>query len=146
MKLAIETDNREIIKIGDTVKINTSRQDDSIIGEVGEIFKSVWAPYPICIGIKGTGIICMEDIVSITQYEHVQIKPTSSNKTDNNIFDGDPMTKQECLELLCDEILGNDYYISDPVGVDQANTIITFEIIRKYKHKPITKRLVRLFK
>lgn len=40
---------------------------------------------------------------------------------------------QECLQELCNEILGKDYYIADPVGGNQANKIIVKDIIAKCK-------------
>jgi len=40
---------------------------------------------------------------------------------------------QECLNKLCNELLEKNYYIVDPVGGNQANEIITQEIIRRYK-------------
>lgn len=50
---------------------------------------------------------------------------------------------QKCLDKLCKELLGNDYYIVDPVGVNQANEIITNEIIRRYKpRKSIVSRFI----
>lgn len=44
---------------------------------------------------------------------------------------------QYCLNKLCKELLGEDYYISSPVGGNQANEIITEEII--YRYKPFDK-------
>ena len=41
---------------------------------------------------------------------------------------------QECLNRLCTELLGEDYYISKPVSVNQANSIITEDIIRLYNN------------
>jgi hypothetical protein len=45
---------------------------------------------------------------------------------------------QECLHRLCEELLGEDYYIVSPVGGNQANIIITKEILERYlpKKKP----------
>ena len=42
---------------------------------------------------------------------------------------------QTCLNKLCDELLGKDYYIASPVGGAQANEIITDDIIRLYKKR-----------
>lgn len=43
---------------------------------------------------------------------------------------------QECLNRLCNEILGEDYYIADPVGMAQGNDIITEDIIKEFKKIP----------
>ena len=40
---------------------------------------------------------------------------------------------QKCLNKLRTELLGTNYYIVDPVGGNQANEIITEEIINQYK-------------
>ena len=40
---------------------------------------------------------------------------------------------QDCLNKLREELLGKDYYIVSPVGGNQANEIITEDIIEKYK-------------
>jgi hypothetical protein len=47
---------------------------------------------------------------------------------------------QECLNKLCNELLGKDYYIVDPVGGAQANEIITDDIIRLYKKKTLKEK------
>lgn len=44
---------------------------------------------------------------------------------------------QTCLNKLCDELLGKDYYIASPVGQAQANEIITDEIIDLYKKRTL---------
>jgi hypothetical protein len=51
---------------------------------------------------------------------------------------------QDCLYKLCDELLGKDYYIVDPVGANQANEIITEDIIRLYNRKTIREKLIAL--
>ena len=47
----------------------------------------------------------------------------------------DTMTADEALQLLCDELLGDDFYIVDPVGGAQANAIIAREILKWYAPK-----------
>lgn len=47
----------------------------------------------------------------------------------------DTLTAQEALHVLKDELLGEDYYIVDPVGVEQANRIIVEDILKKYKKR-----------
>lgn len=50
------------------------------------------------------------------------------------------LNAQDCLNSLCRELLGEGYYIADPVGTKRANEIITREIIGKYKKKGWLKR------
>ena len=45
----------------------------------------------------------------------------------------DSMTADEALDVLVKELLGDDYYIVDPVHAHQANVIIVEDILRKYK-------------
>lgn len=45
----------------------------------------------------------------------------------------DTMTADEALDVLVKELLGDDYYIADPVHAHQANVIIVEDILRKYK-------------
>jgi hypothetical protein len=47
---------------------------------------------------------------------------------------------QDCIYKLCDELLGKDYYIVDPVGANQANEIITERIIELYKKKTLKEK------
>lgn len=42
------------------------------------------------------------------------------------------MDAQKALQKLKDYLLGEDWYIVDPVGTLQANAIITDEILEKY--------------
>lgn len=42
------------------------------------------------------------------------------------------LSAEDALQLLCDELLGEHYYINDPVNGKQANAIITLEILKKY--------------
>lgn len=44
----------------------------------------------------------------------------------------EPLEAQEALYKLTDHFLGPDWYIIDPVGVNQANAIIVDEILKKY--------------
>lgn len=46
-----------------------------------------------------------------------------------------PLSAQKALHILCDYILGDDFYIVDPLGVEQANTIITKYILDKCSHQ-----------
>lgn len=48
---------------------------------------------------------------------------------------------QACLNRLCDELLGKDYYIVSPLSGNQANEIITQDIIDKYRHKSLKEKI-----
>ena len=43
------------------------------------------------------------------------------------------MKAQTAIDELCTHILGNDWYVVDPLGVEQVNSIIVYEIERKFK-------------
>ena len=47
----------------------------------------------------------------------------------------DSMTADEALDVLVNELLGEDYYIVDPLGAHQANVIIVEDILKKYKKR-----------
>ena len=42
------------------------------------------------------------------------------------------MEAQEALNKLCRHLLGGDWYIVDPVGVEQGNDIIVDQIMKRY--------------
>jgi hypothetical protein len=44
----------------------------------------------------------------------------------------DTLTADEALDVLCRALLGETYYIADPVGGEQANAIIVRDILSKY--------------
>lgn len=46
-----------------------------------------------------------------------------------------PTDAQLALNVLCDYLLGEDWYIVDPIGVKQANTEIVNAILRAYSPK-----------
>lgn len=50
------------------------------------------------------------------------------------------LSAEDALQLLCDELLGENYYISDPVSGKQANAIIALEILKKYAPKKMKKK------
>lgn len=50
------------------------------------------------------------------------------------------LSADEALQLLCDELLGRDYYIADPVNGKQANAIIALDILKKYAPRKTKKR------
>ena len=43
-----------------------------------------------------------------------------------------PMPAQQALNILCDYLLGEDWYVTDSIGVEQCNAIITEQILDKY--------------
>lgn len=47
----------------------------------------------------------------------------------------DTLTAEEALTILTSELLGDDYYIVDPVSGPQANVIIVQDILRRYAPK-----------
>ena len=47
----------------------------------------------------------------------------------------DSMTADEALDVLVNELLGEDYYIVDPLHAHQANVIIVEDILKKYKRR-----------
>lgn len=54
------------------------------------------------------------------------------------------LNAQECLNELCDFLLGKDYYIADPISNFEANKIIVKDIKKKYD-KCFTRRRVKNF-
>lgn len=44
-----------------------------------------------------------------------------------------PMDAQVALNELCRYLLGEDWYVNDPVNIEQINTQIVYEIECKYK-------------
>lgn len=56
------------------------------------------------------------------------------NDPNYNIYP-EPMTDREFVQIMLDYFLGEDYYVADPLGHGQINTIIACEIISKYYSK-----------
>lgn len=46
-----------------------------------------------------------------------------------------PTDAQLAIGVLCDYLLGEDWYIADPIGVKQTNTEIVDAILRAYSPK-----------
>lgn len=44
----------------------------------------------------------------------------------------EPLQAQEALNILIDHFLGEDWYVSDPLGPTQVNAIAVDEILSKY--------------
>lgn len=43
-----------------------------------------------------------------------------------------PMDAQEAINILVDYLLGEDWYVVDPIGVKQVNAIVVEQILDKY--------------
>jgi hypothetical protein len=50
------------------------------------------------------------------------------------------MTADEALQVLVEELLGEEYYYVDPVGGQQANAIVVKDILKKYAPKKKRRR------
>lgn len=50
------------------------------------------------------------------------------------------LSPEDALQLLCDELLGENYYIPDPVTQKQANAIISLAILKQYAPKKKKKK------
>jgi hypothetical protein len=46
-----------------------------------------------------------------------------------------PMEAQEALDILTSYLLGDDWYVVDPMNTKQVNAIITEQILDKYSKK-----------
>lgn len=70
----------------------------------------------------------------ITHKRFTEYMTEESKKDPDNIFD--PPTKPEiAIEFLKDYLLGEDWYVSDPLGPNQVNTEIVHEILYKYSRR-----------
>ena len=88
-----------------------------------------------CDKICGCGFADKCAISEITRNEEKEFSIWLKRHQDpDNIF-GPGMNASQALNFLKDYLLGEDWYISDPIGVDQANTVIVDEILRKYSKK-----------
>lgn len=47
----------------------------------------------------------------------------------------DVTSSQFALEILCDYLLGEDFICGDSMGVEQGNTVIVYNILKKYSRK-----------
>ena len=46
-----------------------------------------------------------------------------------------PMHAQAALNVLCDYLLGEDWYVADSIGVEQVNACIVEQILDKYSRQ-----------
>lgn len=58
-----------------------------------------------------------------------------SNDLREIVIAQDTLTADEALDILTKELLGDDYYIVDPVTGPQGNAIIVRDILSRYKRK-----------
>lgn len=61
------------------------------------------------------------------------------------LFEDREISSQEAIYGLCDYLLGENYYIVDPVSSAQANAIIVDEILCKYSKKYRKERAAYVF-
>lgn len=57
---------------------------------------------------------------------------------DDNMFPP-PTDAQLAVNLLCQYLLGEDYYVNDPVSARQCNTVIIQDILYKYCNRKVSK-------
>ncbi len=57
---------------------------------------------------------------------------------DDNIFPP-TMNAQLAVNLLCEYLLGEDYYVDSPVSAEQCNTVIVHDILYNYCNRKFTK-------
>ena len=56
-----------------------------------------------------------------------------SSDTEYEYLNMHSITDQKTISEICDHLLGDDWYVVDPVTNEQANTHIVYEIEKKYK-------------
>lgn len=57
-----------------------------------------------------------------------------NNQEKDNIFPP-PLEPQRAIDFLCDYLLGEDWYVVDPLGTKQVNTEIVDSILYKYSKR-----------
>lgn len=58
-----------------------------------------------------------------------------SNDLKEIVIVQETLTAEEALDILTKELLGDDYYIADPVHGPQGNAIIVRDILSQYRRK-----------
>lgn len=56
-----------------------------------------------------------------------------SSDTEYEYLNMHSITDQKAINEICDHLLGEDWYVVDPLTTEQVNTIIVYEIEMKYK-------------
>jgi hypothetical protein len=46
-----------------------------------------------------------------------------------------PLNGNKGIDFLCAYLLGEDYYVVDPCNNEQGNTVIVYDILRKYSRR-----------
>ena len=56
-----------------------------------------------------------------------------SDNTEDQSMNMNSISDQKALNEICDHLLGDNWYIADPISASQANSQIVYEIEKKYK-------------
>ena len=56
-----------------------------------------------------------------------------SDNTEDKSMNMNSISDQKTLNEICDHLLGDNWYIADPISASQANSQIVYEIEKKYK-------------
>ena len=56
-----------------------------------------------------------------------------SDNTEDQSMNMNSISDQKALNEICDHLLGDNWYIVDPISASQANSQIVYEIEKKYK-------------
>ena len=56
-----------------------------------------------------------------------------SDNTGDQSMNMNSISDQKTLNEICDHLLGDNWYIADPISASQANSQIVYEIEKKYK-------------
>ena len=56
-----------------------------------------------------------------------------SDNTEEQSMNMNSISDQKTLNEICDHLLGDNWYIVDPISASQANSQIVYEIEKKYK-------------
>ena len=56
-----------------------------------------------------------------------------SDNTGDQSMNMNSISDQKTINEICDHLLGEDWYIVDPISASQANSQIVYEIEKKYK-------------
>jgi hypothetical protein len=71
-------------------------------------------------------------LLCLTDGNPKKILAVFKKKKRNETVITDILDPQEAINILCTKLLGDNYYVVDPVGCFQANSIIVKDILKKY--------------
>lgn len=57
------------------------------------------------------------------------------NADDNYGIFNSPMSDKECIQLITNYLLGENWYVTSPVSHDQVNTERVFQILNRYSRR-----------